>query len=139
MKKTKVREAEQAANKEKLTDKQQLENTLTDFARNNDHDSMVNFLRDYDPKEADTLIANAYKAVDKETKAAQDAVTANQKAEALKAKKAEDDKQAEQKKIAFNQDMADLHATNPNATMADLESLAKSMVLKALLNWLKHG
>ncbi len=92
---------------------------------------MVNFLRDYDPKEADTLIANAYKAVDKETKAAQDAIAATKKAEALKVKESEAKTQAEQKKIAFNNDMADLHATNPNATMADLNVIGKKHGVKS--------
>ena len=125
----KRQEARQQA--EVLSEKQQLENTLADFARNNDHDSMVNFLRDYDPKEADTLIANAYKAVDKETKAAQDAVTANQKAEALKVKQAEDKKSAEQKRSAFTKDLADLHATNPNVTMAELNAIGKKHGIKS--------
>ncbi len=127
----KRQEARQQA--EVLSEKQQLENTLADFARNNDHDSMINFLRDYDPKEADTLIANAYKAVDKETKAAQDAIAATKKAEALKVKESEAKTQAEQKKIAFNKDMADLYAANPdrNPTKAELDSVGKKHGVKS--------
>lgn len=58
--KTKVREAEQAANKEKQLTANNSKTSLTaDFARNNDLCTDGKFsLRDYDPKEADTLIAN---------------------------------------------------------------------------------
>ena len=88
-----------------LSEKQQLENTLADFAANNDHDSMVNFLRDYEPTEADKLIKNAYASVESKKKAEQDAIAATKKAEALKVKESEAKTQAEQKKIAFNNDM----------------------------------
>ena len=57
-----------------LSEKQQLENTLADFAANNDHDSMVNFLSDYEPTEADKLIKNAYASVESKKKAEQDAI-----------------------------------------------------------------
>ncbi len=66
---------------------------------------MVNFLRDYEPTEADKLIKNAYASVESKKKAEQDAIAATKKAEALKVKESEAKTQAEQKKIAFNQDI----------------------------------
>ncbi len=116
-----------------LSEKQQLENTLADFAANNDHDSMVNFLSDYEPTEADKLIKNAYASVESKKKAEQDAIAATKKAEALKAKESEAKAQAEQKKIAFNNDMANLYAANPdrNPTKAELDSVGKKHGVKS--------
>ena len=116
-----------------LSEKQQLENTLADFAANNDHDSMVNFLRDYEPTEADKLIKNAYASVESKKKAEQDAIAATKKAEALKVKESEAKTQAEQKKIAFNNDMANLYAANPdrNPTKAELDSVGKKHGVKS--------
>ena len=116
-----------------LSEKQQLENTLADFAANNDHDSMVNFLSDYEPTEADKLIKNAYASVENKKKAEQDAIAATKKAEALKVKESEAKTQAEQKKIAFNQDMANLYAANPdrNPTKAELDSVGKKHGVKS--------
>ncbi len=116
-----------------LSEKQQLENTLADFAANNDHDSMVNFLRDYEPTEADKLIKNAYASVENKKKAEQDAIAATKKAEALKVKESEAKTQAEQKKIAFNNDMANLYAANPdrNPTKAELDSVGKKHGVKS--------
>ena len=113
--------------------KEKLENTLADFAANNDHDSMVNFLRDYEPTEADKLIKNAYASVENKKKAEQDAIAATKKAEALKVKESEAKTQAEQKKIAFNNDMANLYAANPdrNPTKAELDSVGKKHGVKS--------
>lgn len=113
--------------------KEKLENTLADFAANNDHDSMVNFLSDYEPTEADKLIKNAYASVENKKKAEQDAIAATKKAEALKAKESEAKAQAEQKKIAFNNDMANLYAANPdrNPTKAELDSVGKKHGVKS--------
>ena len=104
--------------REKIAEQQQLENTLADFAAENDTESMLAMLDGYDKKEADRLFNNAFKTVEKRAKEAEKAV---------KAKEAEATKQAQakQKQSAFNADMSALYESNPNATYSDWKAIGK--------------
>jgi hypothetical protein len=104
--------------REQLAEQQQLENTLADFAAENDTDSMLSMLEGYDKTEADKLFNNAFKTVETRTKEAE---------KATKAKEAETAKQAQakQKQSAFNADMSALYESNPNATYSDWKAIGK--------------
>jgi hypothetical protein len=111
-------EREKGFKLDQTTEQQQLENTLADFAANNDTDSMMSLLEGYDQKEADKLFNNAFKTVETRAKEAEKAV---------KAKEAETAKQtqAKQKQSAFNADMSALYESNPNATYSDWKAVGR--------------
>ena len=104
--------------REKLTEQQQLENTLAELAAENDTSSMLSMLEGYDKTEADKLFNNAFKTVETRAKEAE---------KATKAKEAEANKQAQakQKQSVFNADMAALYESNPNATYSDWKNVGK--------------
>jgi hypothetical protein len=104
--------------REKLAEQQQLENTLADFAAENDTDSMLSMLEGYDKTEADKLFNNAFKTVETRAKEAEKAT----KAKEVEAAKQE---QAKQKQAAFKADMAALYTSNPNATYSDWKAVGK--------------
>jgi hypothetical protein len=117
--KTREQESTQDVKREKLTEQQQLENTLAELAAENDTDSMLSLLDGYENKaEADKLFNNAFKTVETRAKEAEKATKA-QEAETAK------QEQAKQKQSAFSTDMSALYESNPNATYNDWKAIGK--------------